>query len=87
MPDAPVMTVQPDAAPYLGTYRRPPSPNNVVRVENGQLQLDGTAIAFYAPDRAVATSGNSRGNPVEFIRDASGTVRWVRYIGRLARKD
>jgi CubicO group peptidase (beta-lactamase class C family) len=87
MPDVPLLKTQPDPAPYLGTYRRQPSPNNVVRLENGQLQLDNAAIAFYGPDRAVVTSGNSRGNPIEFIRDSTGAVRWVRYIGRIARKD
>lgn len=87
MPDAPALSVQPDAAPYLGTYRRPPSGNNVVRLDSGQLRLDNNAIAFYAPDRAIVTSGNNRGNPIEFIRDPSGTVRWVRYIGRIARKE
>ena len=88
MPDAPIMAKQPDPAPYLGVYRRPPL-NTVVniRVENGQLKLDDNAIGFYAPDRAVVTSGNSRGNPIEFIRTADGAVRWVRYVGRIARKD
>ena len=87
MPDVPLLSTQPDPAPYLGTYRRPPSANNVVRVVNGQLQLDNSAIAFYAPDRAIVTAGNSRGNPIEFIRDANGVVRWIRYIGRIARRD
>ena len=87
MPDAPVMKQQPDSAPYVGTYRRPPSGQNVVAVQNGQLMVDNSAIAFYAVDRAVVTSGNSRGNPVEFIRDAKGVVRWVRVVGRIARKD
>ena len=87
MPDAPLLKVQPDSAPYLGTYRRPPSANNVVRLADGQLHLDNSTIAFYAPDRAIVTSGNSRGNPVEFIRDGSGIVRWVRYIGRIARRE
>ncbi len=87
MPDAPVLEVQPEAAPYLGTYRRPPSRESVVRLEGTQLQLDGNPIAFYAADRAVVTSGAGRGNPVEFIRDGAGVVRWVRYIGRIARRD
>ena len=87
LPDVPVLKVQPDSAPYLGTYRRPPSANNVVRLTDGQLQLDSSPIAFYGADRAIVTSGNSRGNPVEFIRDAGGAVRWVRYIGRIARKE
>jgi hypothetical protein len=87
MPYVPLLKVQPDASPYLGTYRRPPSGPYVVRLEKGQLQLDNSAIAFYGHDRAVVISGNSRGNPIEFIRDASGAIRWVRYIGRIARKD
>lgn len=87
MPDAPIMAKQPDPAPYLGVYRRPPSGMNTVRIENGQLMLDGSAIAFYAPDRAVVTSGNSRGNPVEFIRRPDGTIGWVRVVGRIARKE
>lgn len=88
MPDAPILATQPDPAPYVGTYTRPPlSSRNVVRVENGQLMLDRSTIAFYGPDRAVVTSGNGRGNPVEFIRDASGVVRWVRVVGRIAGRD
>jgi CubicO group peptidase (beta-lactamase class C family) len=88
MPEAPIMARQPDAAPYVGVYRRPPlSTTNTVRVEGGQLMLDGNSIAFYAPDRAVVTSGNSRGNPIEFIRTPEGAVGWVRVVGRIARKD
>lgn len=87
MPDAPPLATQPDAAQYVGTYRRPPVGQNVVRLENGQLMMDSSAIGFYAPDRAIVTSGNDRGNPVEFIRDATGTVRWIRSVGRIARKE
>ena len=88
MPDAPVLAKQPDPAPYLGVYRRPPlNTTNTLRAEGGHLTLDGSSIGFYAPDRAIVTSGNSRGNPVEFIRKGDGTVGWVRVVGRIARKD
>jgi CubicO group peptidase (beta-lactamase class C family) len=87
MPDAPILATQPDPAPYLGVYRRPPSGMNTVALENSQLMVDRNAIAFYAPDRAVVTTGNQRGNPVEFIRKADGTVGWVRVVGRIARKE
>jgi CubicO group peptidase (beta-lactamase class C family) len=88
MPDAPLLAAQPDPAPYIGVYRRPPlTTTNVIRVEDGRLTLDGNAIGFYAPDRAVVTSGNSRGNPIEFLRTADGAVGWVRVVGRIARKD
>jgi CubicO group peptidase (beta-lactamase class C family) len=87
MPDVPIMAKQPDPAPYLGVYKRPPSGMNTVSVRDGQLMVDSSAIAFYAPDRAVVTSGNQRGNPVEFIRDSAGAIRWVRVVGRIARKE
>jgi CubicO group peptidase (beta-lactamase class C family) len=88
MADAPILARQPDPAPYVGTYRRPPLNNvNTVAAENGQLTLDGNAIAFYAPDRAIVTAGTPRGNPIEFIRTPQGAVGWVRYIGRIARKN
>jgi hypothetical protein len=88
MPDAPILATQPDPAPYLGIYRRLPlTATNTLAVKDGQLVLDGNAIAFYGPDRAVVTSGNARGNPIEFVRDESGDVVWVRYVGRIARKD
>lgn len=87
MPDAPILATQPDSTPYLGTYRKPPSGQNVVRLQDGRLTVDNSTIAFYGPDRAVITSGNSRGNPVEFIRDSKGDVRWIRVVGRIARKD
>jgi CubicO group peptidase (beta-lactamase class C family) len=87
MPDAPVLAAQPDASPYVGTYRRPPVGSYTVRLQGTQLMLDNASIAFYAADRAVVTSGNSRGNPVEFIRRADGAVGWVRVVGRIARKE
>jgi len=86
MPDVPLLATQPDSSPYVGVYRRPPSGSNTVRVQNGELQLDGNPIAFYGPDRAIVIGGNQRGNPVEFIRDAKGDVAWVRVVGRIAKK-
>ena len=88
MPDAPIMAKQPEATPFLGVYRRPPlTTTTTVRLENGQLTLDGNAVSFYAPDRAIVTSGTPRGNPIEFIRAPDGTVGWIRVVGRIARKD
>jgi hypothetical protein len=40
----------------------------------------------YGPDRAIVTSGNARGNPIEFVRDDAGRVAWMEYIGRIAKK-
>ena len=35
-------------------------------------------------DRVVITEGNERGQSIEFIRDGTGTVKWVRVVGRVA---
>ena len=87
MPDAPILATQPDPAPYVGVYRRPPVGTNTVRIMNGQLTVDNSPIAFYALDRAVVVSGAQRGNSVEFIRRADGSVGWVRVVGRIARRE
>ena len=87
MPDAPILATQPDLAPYVGTYQRPPNAAITVRAENGQLMVGADPIAFYGNDRAVVTAGANRGNPTEFIRKPDGTVGWVRVVGRIARKD
>ena len=86
-PDVSILRKQPDSAQYVGTYRRPPSGMNTVRVQNGQLMLDNNPIAFFGPDRAIVASGNAHGNPVEFVRNDKGEVGWVRYVGRIAKKD
>jgi hypothetical protein len=41
-------------------------------------------IAFFGPDRAVVTDGNDRGQGIEFVRDGSGRVNWIRVVGRVA---
>ena len=43
-------------------------------------------IVFYGPDVAYAVSGAYTGMPFEFVRDATGTVRWIRVNGRIARR-
>jgi CubicO group peptidase (beta-lactamase class C family) len=93
LPWAQPIAPQPDPAPYAGTYARP---NNtvVVRAEenrvfvqerpnNGQPGAE-MPISFYGPDRAVVTDGNQRGQSIEFVRDPSGKVNWVRVVGRVA---
>ncbi len=87
LPDATLLAKQPDPAEYVGVYRRPPVGMNTVAVRDGQLIVDNNTVGFFAPDRAVMTSGNGRGNPLEFIRDSSGVVRWIRVVGRIARKE
>jgi CubicO group peptidase (beta-lactamase class C family) len=87
---------QPDLMPYIGTYRRP---NNsyVVRIESGRLFVQdrpnsggidsGYAVAFYGPDRVVVLDGADRGQSIEFVRDDGGRVKWIRVVGRVARRE
>lgn len=84
---------QPDPAPYIGTYLRP---NNsyVVRVEGGKLIVQDRPnrggngreypVTFYGPDRVVVTDGPDKGQSIEFVRDDSGAVKWIRVVGRVA---
>ena len=93
LPNVEPLATQPDLKQYVGRYQRPM--NSVdVRVENGKLLVQempnsGEArpampIAFFGQDRAVVTDGNDKGQSIEFVRDGSGTVKWVRVVGRVA---
>jgi len=86
---------QPDLAPYVGAYRRPM--NSVdVRIENGKLIVQvrpnsgnpqtPMPVVFYGPDRAVVTDGTDKGQSIEFVRDGSGRIQWIRVVGRIAVK-
>jgi CubicO group peptidase (beta-lactamase class C family) len=93
LPTAEPLAAQPAAAPYVGRYLRP-SNAVVVRAEGTKLFVQERPntgdprpempIAFFGPDRAVVTSGTDRGQSIEFIRAADGTVNWVRVVGRVA---
>jgi hypothetical protein len=41
-------------------------------------------IAFFGPDRAVVTDGTERGQSIEFVRDSTKNVKWIRVVGRVA---
>jgi CubicO group peptidase (beta-lactamase class C family) len=92
MAHATPLAVQPAAAEYIGTYARTPLGNITVRAEAGSVLVSGagggagTAILFYAPDRAFMLEGTSPGLPVEFIRDEAGRIGWIRLDGRIGRK-
>ena len=93
LPNVEPLAKQPDSAPYVGRYRRPQNAVSV-RVEGGGLVVqeipnngDPRAIMpikFFGPDRAVITDGNDKGQTIEFVRDTTGTVKWVRVVGRVA---
>lgn len=87
----PVAT-QPPLGQYVGTYRRPPVGEVVVREEGGRLMIGSGrgayGLLFWGPDVTYATGpGAFAGMAVEFIRDDSGRVSWVRVNGRIARKE
>src|SRR5687768_10887353 len=93
LPNVEPLATQPDLKPYVGKYTRPTNRIDV-RVEHGKLIVQdlpnsGDArpvmpIAFFGPDRAVITEGPDRGQSIEFIRDATGAVKWIRVVGRVA---
>jgi CubicO group peptidase (beta-lactamase class C family) len=84
---------QPDFAPYVGEYRRPMN-SVVMRTGAGRLFVQVKSrtgnpqpempVSFYGLDRAVVTEGTDRGQSIEFVRDASGGVKWIRVVGRIA---
>ena len=93
LPSVEPLASQPDFAPYVGDYRRPMNTVSV-RSEGGRLIVQVTPrtgepqaampVSFYGPDRAVVTDGNDKGQSIEFLRDGSGAVKWVRVTGRIA---
>ncbi|HKB13791.1 MAG TPA: serine hydrolase domain-containing protein [Vicinamibacterales bacterium] len=95
LPAVKPLASQPDVAPYVGTYERPMNTVEVraegnylvVRVRPRNREADAPMpIAFYGPDRAVVTSGPEQQASIEFLRDQSGAVNWVRITGRIAKR-
>jgi CubicO group peptidase (beta-lactamase class C family) len=88
------LATQPPLAQYAGRYERPPVNGYELRVENGALRsgsAPGAAYVFYNTDVAYVSAtdgagGTYVGMPVEFIRNSSGAVGWIRVNGRVARK-
>jgi CubicO group peptidase (beta-lactamase class C family) len=93
LPNVEPLATQPDLEQYAGRYQRPMNAVDV-RIDGGRLLVQempnsgdprpALPIAFFGPDRAVITDGNDRGQSIEFIRDGSGVVKWVRVVGRVA---
>jgi hypothetical protein len=82
---------QPDISEYLGKYDRTPVSGYELVSREGRLVVSTSngeqPLAFWGPDLAyLDIEGVNRGVPVEFIRDANGSVRWLRNNGRIARK-
>jgi CubicO group peptidase (beta-lactamase class C family) len=96
LPSADPLARQPDLAQYTGTYLRP-SNSVVVRAERAQLLVQErpngaepgpeTPVAFYGPDHVVVLEGPQRGQSIEFVRDSTQRVKWIRVVGRVARRE
>ena len=87
------LETQPSLGEFAGLYDRAPLGRVTSRVLDGSLRVREAEtefeVVFYAPDVAYSTSDAAEvylGMPVEFIRDPSGQVRWIRVDGRIARK-
>jgi CubicO group peptidase (beta-lactamase class C family) len=95
LPTATPLAKQPTLTGFVGQYERPMNTVDV-RVESGQLVVqvrprnrDADApmpVSFYGPDRALVTAGSEKQASVEFLRDSSGGVQWIRLTGRIARR-
>jgi hypothetical protein len=83
LPSVQPLPRQPDFAPYLGTYMRPGNPY-VVHADSGKLFVDNRLVTFFGPDRVVVLDGPDAGQAIEFIRDGTGRVNWIRVVGRAA---
>jgi CubicO group peptidase (beta-lactamase class C family) len=93
LPTARPLTTQPDLSPYVGRYlrrmkrvdvRSEGSTLFVQETPNGGKPRAEMPVSFYSPDRAMVTAGSDRGQSIEFIRNANGSVKWVRVRGRVA---
>jgi hypothetical protein len=51
------------------------------------LPVEPARLVFVSPDRAAITSGPHAGGHVEFLRDHHGAIAWLRWDGRLARRE
>jgi CubicO group peptidase (beta-lactamase class C family) len=86
------VTLQPPLDEYVGLYQRPPVGDVNVRIEDGRLVVGrgqrSYGLVFWGRDMTYTTGpGAFAGMAVEFIRDDSGAVTWVRVNGRIARKE
>jgi CubicO group peptidase (beta-lactamase class C family) len=89
------LSKQPALDMYVGKYERQPVTTYELRAEDGMLRSGrtpaGVSYVFYGPDVAyvAATDGSGGtyvGMPVEFIRNPTGKVGWIRVNGRIAKK-
>jgi CubicO group peptidase (beta-lactamase class C family) len=64
-----------------------PPPRFAVDPDRVPLPDPPARVSFVAHDRAVVLTGPRRGERVEFLRGADGGVEWLRWDGRIARRE
>jgi CubicO group peptidase (beta-lactamase class C family) len=71
-----------------GTYIVDESPERqFAERRHRPLPPEPASIAFYAPDRSVVLEGSHRGEMCEFLRAPNGAIEWLRWDGRIARRE
>ncbi len=63
-----------------------PPPRFVVDPNVRPIPLPPAPLSFTAPDTAAVLDGPRKCERVEFLRDASGRIEWLRWDGRIARR-
>ena len=86
------LSPQPALGEYVGLYQRPPVGDVNVGIEDGRLVVgrgqNSCGLVFWGSDVTYATGpGAFTGMAVEFIRDDTGAVTWVRVNARIARRE
>ena len=67
----------------LGT----PPPRFIVDPNVQPIPLPPATLSFTGVDAAAVLDGPRKGERVEFLRDADGRIEWLRWDGRIARKE
>jgi hypothetical protein len=63
-----------------------PPPRFVIDPHLQPIPLPPATLSFTGVDAAAVLNGPRKGERVEFLRDAAGRIEWLRWDGRIARK-
>ncbi len=63
-----------------------PPPRFVIDPHLQPIPLPPATLSFTGADAAAVLDGPRKGERVEFLRDAAGRIEWLRWDGRIARK-
>jgi hypothetical protein len=63
-----------------------PPPKFAIDRELRPIPQPPAVLSFVGRDRTAVLTGPRRGERVEFLRDAAGRIEWLRWDGRIARR-